>query len=170
MVIKIKFQGTVRRIDELGRIVIPKEFRRLLKIRNGEEIEMNVENDQIIIQKHSLFNDYFSIIEVISNVLLTDLNKKVIFTDLDKILLTSGFSKKEFKTESLDLDIISKTNDEIIEIFKNKFNFNNIIIREIKYYSDIVGLFIIESSTNFLESDIKLIDMVTHFLCKYVEK
>ena len=46
--------GIVRRIDELGRIVIPKELRRTMRIRDGEELEMNqVSDNEIIIKKFS---------------------------------------------------------------------------------------------------------------------
>mgnify|MGYP002520521024 CR=1 FL=1 len=45
--------GIIRRVDELGRIVIPKEIRRTLKIRDGEELEIFVDDDVIILKKFS---------------------------------------------------------------------------------------------------------------------
>ena len=49
----MKPTGVTRRIDELGRIVIPKEIRRNLGIRNGENLEIFIEGDSILLRKHS---------------------------------------------------------------------------------------------------------------------
>ena len=49
----LKSTGVVRRIDDLGRIVIPKEIRRNLKIRDGELMEIFVDMDSIILKKYS---------------------------------------------------------------------------------------------------------------------
>lgn len=48
-----KQKGIVRRIDPLGRLVIPKEIRRKLDIKENDEVEMTVEGKQVIIKKHS---------------------------------------------------------------------------------------------------------------------
>ena len=53
----MKATGIVRRIDELGRIVIPKEIRKTLRIKEGENLEIYVDSDEnIILRKHSLMN------------------------------------------------------------------------------------------------------------------
>ena len=53
--LSLRLAGIVRRIDELGRIVIPKELRRTMRIRDGEELEMNqVSDNEIIIKKLSV--------------------------------------------------------------------------------------------------------------------
>lgn len=49
----MKISGIVRSIDELGRIVVPKEIRRRLDINCGDPVEILVENDRIILTKHS---------------------------------------------------------------------------------------------------------------------
>lgn len=48
----MKSTGMVRKIDELGRIVVPKEIRRTLDIDNGDPLEIFVEGDHIILKKH----------------------------------------------------------------------------------------------------------------------
>ena len=45
--------GIVRRIDELGRVVIPKELRRTLRIREGDPLEIYTQNDQLVFKKYS---------------------------------------------------------------------------------------------------------------------
>ena len=49
----MKTTGIIRRIDDLGRIVIPKELRRSLRIKNGDTLEVFVDNDNIILKKYS---------------------------------------------------------------------------------------------------------------------
>ena len=49
----MKTTGVIRRIDELGRIVIPKEIRKNLRIKNGESLEIYLENDSIILKNYS---------------------------------------------------------------------------------------------------------------------
>lgn len=48
----MKATGIVRRVDELGRVVIPKEIRRTMNIREGEPLEMFIEDKKIIFQKY----------------------------------------------------------------------------------------------------------------------
>ena len=49
----MKTTGIIRRIDDLGRIVIPKELRKTLRIKTGESLEIFVEGDDIILKKYS---------------------------------------------------------------------------------------------------------------------
>lgn len=53
----MKATGIVRRIDDLGRVVIPKELRRNLKIREGDSLEIFTENDAICFKKYQLYDD-----------------------------------------------------------------------------------------------------------------
>ena len=49
----MKSTGIIRRIDELGRIVIPREIRRSLRVREGDSLELGVEGDNIVLKKYS---------------------------------------------------------------------------------------------------------------------
>lgn len=49
----MKSTGVVRKIDELGRIVLPSELRRVFGIREGEELEISVDGERIILQKRA---------------------------------------------------------------------------------------------------------------------
>ena len=59
----MKATGVIRRIDELGRIVIPKEIRKQLMMKEGESIAFALENDKIILTKFSSLNKVSPIIE-----------------------------------------------------------------------------------------------------------
>ena len=86
----MKSTGVVRRIDDLGRIVIPKEIRRNLKIRDGELMEIFVDMDSIILKKYSKLEDMLSITERITEKLADLSNLNIIVTDRDHILSCSG--------------------------------------------------------------------------------
>lgn len=57
----MKTTGVIRRIDELGRIVIPKEIRKSLRIKNGESLEVYLDGDSIILKKFSQIESLESI-------------------------------------------------------------------------------------------------------------
>ena len=82
----MKSTGITRKIDELGRIVIPKEIRRNLGIRDGESLEIYTESDGIILKKHSQIEKYEEmggkLCELISSVFHID----VMITDREKII------------------------------------------------------------------------------------
>jgi len=71
----VKTTGVVRRIDDLGRIVIPKELRRTLRIRDGESLEIFVENEMITLKKYSSMSD---IKEISNNLRLIKLYLKML--------------------------------------------------------------------------------------------
>lgn len=100
--------GVVRKIDELGRIVIPKEIRRNLNIRNGEDVSISVSDDLIILKK---YEKALSIKEISQKYI--DAFKKV----SDDILLVSDKSKviSSTKEEYLGKDIDSKVFDIICD-------------------------------------------------------
>ena len=76
----MKATGIVRRIDELGRIVIPKEIRRTLRLREGDPVEIYTgENGEIVLRKHSVMSLHYNLQtalqkpQVIQLVLLTEI-------------------------------------------------------------------------------------------------
>ena len=57
--------GIVRRIDDLGRVVVPKEIRRQLRIREGDPLEIFTEKDTVIFKRYSLDNEWATILETL---------------------------------------------------------------------------------------------------------
>ena len=93
----MKDTGIIRRIDELGRIVIPKEIRKNLKMNTGDNVEIYMdENHKIVLKKHStLFGmeeELFNIAKVINELS----NCSVIFTDLDKVIISYGKESEKY--------------------------------------------------------------------------
>ena len=92
----MKATGVVRRIDDLGRIVIPKEIRKTLRIKEGSPLEIFTEKEgDIILRKYSPIGEIsnFSSEYVESLAKVTDLI--AIVTDKDTIIAVSGTQKKD---------------------------------------------------------------------------
>ena len=85
----MKSTGITRRIDDLGRIVIPKEIRKNLKIKENEVLEIFINNDEIILKKFSPFNDSEKILSDYIKVINDMTGNDVIITDRDKVILSS---------------------------------------------------------------------------------
>lgn len=111
----MKSTGITRKIDELGRIVIPKEIRRNLGIRDGESLEIFTDEDGIILKKHSQIEKYeemsSKLCELISSVFLVD----VIITDREKVMATSNDDKIVDKMLSKELLYLIDNREELIE-------------------------------------------------------
>ena len=85
----MKSTGITRRIDDLGRIVIPKEIRKNLKIKENEVLEIFINNDEIILKKFSPFNDLEKVLSDYIKVINDMTGNDVIITDRDKVILSS---------------------------------------------------------------------------------
>ena len=105
----MKSTGVVRRIDELGRIVIPKEIRRNLGIRDGENIEIFTENDSIILKKYYRMSTSGDLAIHLCNLVYNSFNYKIMITDRDKIIAYAGLSS-DILNHSLTSELL-----EIIE-------------------------------------------------------
>ncbi len=89
--------GIVRRIDDLGRIVIPKEIRRTLRIREGDPLEIYTDaGGEVIFKKYSPLGEMTNFAEQYAEVLNRISKYPVIITDRDQVVAVSGISKKEY--------------------------------------------------------------------------
>ena len=98
----MKTTGIIRRIDELGRIVIPKEIRKNLRIKNGESLEIYLENDSIILKKYSqiesLKNVSIDYVEAFNQII----KHNIIVTDRDKVIAATGPLKKKYLDKEIN--------------------------------------------------------------------
>lgn len=87
----MKATGIVRRIDDLGRVVIPKEIRRTLRIREGDPLEIFTDREgQVILKKYSPMGELGSLAEVYADSLSHIMKVLVCVTDMDQIIAASG--------------------------------------------------------------------------------
>ena len=157
----MKSTGVVRRIDELGRIVIPKEIRRNLRIKDGEALEIFVDSDLIGLKKFSPMND----LEII--------------TDRDKIIAASINLRKKY----LGLTISSTVEDFLdnrqtlvknepyeISLTEGKSECCPLLINPIVVNGDCIGLVITLAIEKPLdEFDEKVAELITQFISKNIE-
>ena len=92
----MKATGIVRRIDDLGRVVIPKEIRRTMRIREGDPLEIFTNNDgEVIFKKYSPLGELGEFAGVYAEVLGKVLTTPVLICDRDHVIAAAGLPKKE---------------------------------------------------------------------------
>ncbi|MGN0818789.1 MAG: stage V sporulation T C-terminal domain-containing protein [Christensenellaceae bacterium] len=106
----MKETGIVRRIDELGRVVIPKEIRKTLRFKEGDPLEIFTDNDSLIFQKYSALATLKDSAENLVKSLFEYTNKNVVVTDLDKVVSVKGKAVKDIcdKEISSELETVLK--------------------------------------------------------------
>lgn len=93
----MKATGIVRRIDDLGRVVIPKEIRRSLRIREGEPLEIFTnEEGGVVFQKYSPVGEFGSFTAQYAEALHKTAGFPVAICDLDNVIAAAGVPKKEY--------------------------------------------------------------------------
>ena len=174
----MKTTGMVRRVDSLGRIVIPKEIRKVLKIKENEQVEINVLDDSIVLNRYSELDEYdislTNLIDVIKDVydkdiLVTNLNSFVLAADNFKELIGLEISpylsrvldeRKDIKEDKKINLSLNEASDEIDKAY---------IIKTIIKNGDTVGLLILLSDNNLDDNDSNLFSLMDSFLDKYLE-
>ena len=114
----MKTTGIIRRIDELGRIVIPKEIRKNLRIKNGESLEIYLENDSIILKKYSLLDNMVQNATILVDSVAKIYQKNILITDREKIIAVSKELQKQFLNKELSNNIKEKI-DNRCEVFND---------------------------------------------------
>ncbi len=92
----MKATGIVRRIDDLGRVVIPKEIRRTMRIREGDPLEIYTNaGGEVIFKKYSPIGELASFAELYAESLIKETALSVVICDRDHCVAAAGISKKE---------------------------------------------------------------------------
>jgi len=93
----MKATGIVRRIDDLGRVVIPKEIRRTLRIRDGDPLEIYVDHEgEVILKKYSPISELGDFAKEYAESLNETLGHIAMIADRDVIIAVAGGNKREF--------------------------------------------------------------------------
>lgn len=108
----MKATGIVRRIDDLGRVVIPKEIRRTLRIREGDPLEIFVDRDgEVILKKYSPISELGDFAKEYADALYDSLGHPVLICDRDTYIAVSGGSKKEYMNKNIS-ELVEKAMEE----------------------------------------------------------
>ena len=98
----MKATGIVRRIDDLGRVVIPKEIRRTMRIREGDPLEIYTDREgEVIFKKYSPIGELSSFASQYADTLYKTCDLSVIICDRDAVIAAAGVSKKEYNEKKL---------------------------------------------------------------------
>lgn len=102
----MKATGIVRRIDDLGRVVIPKEIRRTLRIREGDPLEIFVNREgEVILKKYSPINELGHFAKEYAEALFDSLHFPVLICDRDEVIAVAGESKKDYLNKNISSKI-----------------------------------------------------------------
>ena len=96
----MKATGIVRRIDDLGRVVIPKEIRRTMRIREGDPLEIYTDNNgEVIFKKYSPIGELHTFASSYAETLNKSCGLKVVICDRDSVIACAGVSKKNILSQ-----------------------------------------------------------------------
>lgn len=108
----MKATGIVRRIDDLGRVVIPKEIRRTLRIREGDPLEIFVDRDgEVILKKYSPISELSDFAKEYAEALYDSLGNPVLICDRDTYIALAGGSKKDYLNKNIS-ELVEKTMED----------------------------------------------------------
>ena len=179
----MKATGIVRRIDDLGRVVIPKEVRKTLRIREGDPLEIFTANDgEVILKKYSQIGELNEFSQEYAEALGETLGHGVIVTDLDSIIAVSKLPNKYYKKKSISKELESlmkkresihgKDNKLVCLNEDDPMNYTSQIIMPIISFSgDCIGSICLVSKdkVELNESDEKILKVAANFLGKQVQ-
>ncbi|APH16152.1 stage V sporulation protein T [Clostridium sporogenes] len=183
----MKATGIVRRIDDLGRVVIPKEIRRTLRIREGDPLEIFTDREGgVILKKYSPIGDLSEFSKGYTDSLQQTIGNIVMICDKDTIISISGAPKKEYleKKISYDLEKIIEErkavyfgdDNKAVSIYDDEDideKYSAQVISPIIAEGDTVGAVIIvskEGGKKFNELEMKLAETASSFLGKQMEE
>ena len=117
----MKATGVVRRIDDLGRVVIPKEIRKTLRIKEGDPLEIFTDREgQVILKKYSPIGELSEFATGYAETLAKTTGHIACITDKDTIIAVSGGSKKKFLEQDVSQELEKLMEDK--EVYTSKEN------------------------------------------------
>ena len=180
----MKATGIVRRIDDLGRVVIPKEIRRTLRIREGDPLEIFTDREgEIILKKYSPINELTDFSREYAESLQDVIGHIILISDKDAFISVSGTSKEDYEDRKVSsrLDevmegrksVLLGLSDKIIPLHKDDSmdEYKYEIIAPIMAQGDAIGSVIILSKDEAIgELELKLAETAAAFLGKQMEQ
>lgn len=170
-------KGIVRRVDELGRIVLPREMRKSLNIREGSKLEIGiVDGNKFLLTKYSDMVSLKEYSDAVSNAISVSIEHDVLITDMEKVLSSSKkkYINKDLAEEVQELiykrEIIIKKQDdgsEMLEVFPSTPNeFSCQLIVPIVKDGDAIGSIMILATENkcFDDSSVKICKAFAKYL------
>lgn len=162
----MKATGIVRRIDDLGRVVVPKEIRKILRIREGDPLEIYTgTTGEVILKKYSPISELGQIAEGFAESASSVLGLPVLVSDTDRFVAVSGLKQKDFINKAIDEDL-----DNIIQQ-KSKYKNHNRVVIPILSHGDPIGSVTVlpNDGKELSEIEIKTAELGAGLLAKQME-
>ena len=103
----MKATGIVRRIDDLGRVVIPKEIRKTLRLRDGDALEIFTDSDgEVIFKKYSPIGEISAFAAQYAEAMHQQASIPVIISDNDKVVASSGVARRDVAEKSISKEAL----------------------------------------------------------------
>lgn len=185
----MKATGIVRRIDDLGRVVIPKEIRRTLRIREGDPLEIFVDREgEVILKKYSPIGELGDFAQEYADSLQEAIGHIALIADRDVIIAVAGAPKKEFmekrignliekvmedrKTSVINQPAEDRWGGALLATEEDRGRYSSLVISPIVTEGDPIGAVILcsrESGHKMGELEAKLAETAAGFLAKQME-
>lgn len=181
----MKATGIVRRIDDLGRVVVPKEIRRTLRIREGDPLEIFTDREgEIILKKYSPIGELGQFAQQYADSLAQTTGHIIAISDKDQIIATAGSHKKDLITKSISSDLekvieerqivtASRDDNKFIPIIDEEKEYTYEVICPIISEGDVIGAVIIltiDTKVKFDETQEQLASTAASFLGSQMEQ
>ena len=185
----MKATGIVRRIDDLGRVVIPKEIRRTLRIREGDPLEIFVDREgEVILKKYSPIGELGDFAKEYADSLHEAIGHIACIADRDTIIAVAGGQKKEFLNKPIGSTVEKVMEDrKAMTVNRGDSNlktspvddddesakFSSQVIAPIIAEGDPIGAVILcskEEAIQMGEMELKLVETAAAFLAKQMEQ
>ena len=180
----MKATGIVRRIDDLGRVVIPKEIRRTMRIREGDPLEIYTDRDgEVIFKKYSPIGEIGDFALQYAETLSRTSGHPICITDKDNVIAVSGVPKRELSDKKISAELekfmedkttfISNGTNEKINIIDGSEKYSAGVVVPIISEGDTIGsvvFFSNETSPKMGEVEEKLAQSAAGFLGRHMEQ
>ena len=179
----MKATGIVRRIDDLGRVVIPKEIRRTMRIREGDPLEIYTDRDGgVIFKKYSLMGGLVDFSGQLCDTLNRTTGQVTVITDRDNCISSAGAPRRDLldKQISSELERLMegrqiyqyKAGEEVVPLCAGEEKFFLSTAAPILSEGDVLGCVIFAGQQEMLngnEVEYKLAQSIASFLGKHME-
>lgn len=174
----MKATGMVRKIDDLGRIVIPKEIRKTLKIREGDSLEIYTSDGEIILKRYAPLGDLMEDMEMLAESISNNSNSNICITDTKQILIATGYLADKCMYKEITKELLEKLDDRMLwqnkgekkikiiddeDIVKNA----NQVIMPIIYEGSVLGAVILltnDLNKQITDIEIKMVKVMADYL------
>jgi len=182
----MKATGIVRRIDDLGRVVIPKEIRRTMRIREGDPLEIYTDREGgVILKKYSPISELNEFAGEFIESAYSILGVSAIVTDTDQVVAVSGGSKREYLDKRISPEVEKIIQGKSIKLMydaeavqaitneeSENRDYKSQVIVPIISQGDPIGSVIFfsrDQEHKLGEMEIKTAEIAAHFLAKQMD-